>query len=102
MIQRTKQIADSRQLKRTLWLLLFGLVLTIVTGVVCGRLSLRWDPSADMVAAGRHLQTLPEQFGDWQMVDQQPLPNYRNTATLTIGIIDQLLQSCCMLRQQRR
>jgi hypothetical protein len=73
MTQQTEQNTDSRQPKRALWVLLLGLVLTIVTGVVYGRLSLRWGPPADMVAAGEHLQTLPKEFGDWQMVEEQTL-----------------------------
>jgi hypothetical protein len=73
MTRQTNQIADSHQPNRTRWVLLLGLVLTIATGVVYGRLTLRWGTPADMVAAGKHLQTLPKEFGDWQMVAEEPL-----------------------------
>jgi len=58
---------------RFLALTLLGLLLTAATGYAYGRLSQRWGPSVDMVAAGDHLRTLPRQVGDWRMLNEQEL-----------------------------
>jgi hypothetical protein len=49
---------------------LLGILLTAITGYTYGRLSQRWGPSVDMLAAGDHLQTMPMQIGDWQVLDE--------------------------------
>lgn len=55
-------------------LLAAGLVITIVTGVVCGRVSQRWGPVPDMLLAAKNLETVPTNIGTWQMVDEVKLP----------------------------
>lgn len=47
--------------------------LTIVSGMVHGRLSHRWGPSADVVAAGEALKDMPTKFGPWEMRGEEPL-----------------------------
>jgi hypothetical protein len=47
--------------------------LTLASGVIHGRLSNRWGPSADMVAAAARLQQVPAQIGDWQLQESRPL-----------------------------
>ncbi|MEO2048788.1 MAG: exosortase-associated EpsI family protein [Pirellulales bacterium] len=51
-------------------LLTAGLLLTASTGYVYGHLSQRWGPSADLTASASHLQTMPQQIGDWQMLEE--------------------------------
>ncbi len=51
-------------------LLAIGILLTLSAGYVYGRYSQRWGPTVDLVAAGEHLQTMPQQVGDWQMLDE--------------------------------
>jgi hypothetical protein len=50
-----------------------GLVVTIATGVVCGRFSNRWGPVPDLIAAGDLLKSMPKTLGDWQLVEDQPI-----------------------------
>lgn len=50
-----------------------GISVTVVTGVVCGRVSQRWGPVPDMVAAAEHLKSLPAQFGSWQLVEDNTM-----------------------------
>jgi hypothetical protein len=44
-------------------------VITIISGVVQGRLSQRWGPAPDLIAAGEALEEIPAEFGDgaWEM-----------------------------------
>lgn len=43
--------------------------LTLLSGIIHGRMSNRWGPSPDLVAVGNTLEEkLPRQFGDWQHV----------------------------------
>jgi hypothetical protein len=48
--------------------LLTVLALTIVTGVIQGRLTNRWGVPEDVLALGRRLEELPTSFGDWELV----------------------------------
>jgi hypothetical protein len=48
--------------------------MTIATGLVHGRLTQRWGPVPDLQAAGRELANFPKTIGDWQLVDEKPLP----------------------------
>jgi hypothetical protein len=41
--------------------------LTILSGVLHGRISNRWGPSADVLAIGNKLQEIPQEFGDWRL-----------------------------------
>ena len=71
-IQKTstsKPLAD-----RARWLAL-GVVMSIIlsTGFVYGRYSQRWGPPADLKAAAAHLETMPKNFGRWELVDEAPI-----------------------------
>ncbi len=46
--------------------LLVAATLTVVSGVVHGRLSNRWGPPADVVAAAKALKSVPDAIGPWQ------------------------------------
>lgn len=70
-------------LKSDLWLnpiaryallLAAGLGITIATGVVCGRISQRWGPVPDMLAAADHLRTFPVNIGSWQLSEEVTMP----------------------------
>jgi hypothetical protein len=54
-------------------LLAAGLVITIATGVVCGRASQRWGPAPNMIAAAEHLKSLPASIGTWELADDQKM-----------------------------
>jgi hypothetical protein len=54
-------------------LVAIGLVVTIATGAVSGHLSQRWGPAPDLIAAGDQLKTMPEQFGNWQLVEEDTM-----------------------------
>lgn len=43
-------------------------VLTVASGVMHGRMSNRWGKPADMEAAAKKLDGVPDQFGDWQLL----------------------------------
>ena len=61
--------ATSSQTK-FLSLLVVGVLLAAAAGYAHGQYSQRWGPTVDLVAAGEHLQTMPEKMGNWQMVDE--------------------------------
>ena len=44
-----------------------GIMLTLVSGAVHGRLGDRWDRPAKLLAAAERLEGLPIAFGEWQM-----------------------------------
>lgn len=48
-------------------------VLSIVSGMVQGRMSNRWGPSEFMQTAGKQLDKIPTQFGSWQMLSSQEM-----------------------------
>jgi hypothetical protein len=50
-----------------------GLAMTVATGVVYGRLSQRWGPVPDLVAAGAKLREFPTQIGDWQLLKEETM-----------------------------
>ena len=41
--------------------------LTIYSGVIHGRMSNRWGPPADTLAAANKLKEIPNEFGDWRL-----------------------------------
>lgn len=41
--------------------------LTVLSGAIQGRLSNRWGPSRDTLAAATKLQGIPDQIGNWQL-----------------------------------
>lgn len=50
----------------------FGIVLvaalTLASGIIHGRMSNRWGPSPDLLAAAKKLENLPRQFATWQLL----------------------------------
>ena len=40
--------------------------LTVLSGIVHGRMSNRWGPSPDTLAAAAKLAEIPQRFGDWR------------------------------------
>jgi len=48
-------------------------VLTIVSGMLQGRMSNRWGPTEDMQTAAKQLEKLPTQFGSWQLFSSQEM-----------------------------
>lgn len=63
-------------LKRFLVVLAIGLGITITTGAVCGRVSQRWGPVPDLVAAADHLNTMPAVIGSWRLVKEDKLTDH--------------------------
>ncbi len=59
--------------RRHLGLIVLLLAITLVTGAVHGRLTQRWGPVPDLLAAARHLESFPQQFGDWQLLKMEPI-----------------------------
>jgi hypothetical protein len=47
--------------------------MTIFSGVIQGRMSNRWGPSADLITAADKLERLPHQFGDWRLKSSEEL-----------------------------
>lgn len=42
-------------------------VLTLLSGVIQGRMSNRWGPPPDMLAAAEKLEEIPSRFGNWEL-----------------------------------
>lgn len=64
---------DTKTRHRCIGLIAFAIALTLVTGLVHGRLSQRWGPAPDLLAAAKRLESFPQQFGDWQLLKQEPI-----------------------------
>ena len=47
--------------------------LTILSGVLQGRMRNRWGPSADVLSAANKLAEIPSQFGDWRLQSSEEL-----------------------------
>ena len=47
--------------------------LTILSGVLHGRMSDRWGPAADTLAAANKLKEIPNEFGDWRLQSSEEL-----------------------------
>jgi len=48
-------------------------VLTIVSGTIHGRMTLRWGQRPDVIGAGKRLKALPDSVGAWKAVADIPL-----------------------------
>lgn len=70
----TASNSDYSSLVRLVIALVVGIGITVATGVVCGRVSQRWGPVPDMVAAANHLKSLPAQIGSWHLVGEEMMP----------------------------
>jgi hypothetical protein len=53
--------------------IVLALALTLACGVLYGRLSNRWGPSADVRAAAAKLESIPGRFGDWKLKSREEL-----------------------------
>lgn len=60
-------------MQKTLVPVAVGLLITVLTGIVYGRLCQRWGPNDDLKKAAQHLATFPKEFGDWQLVSDDPM-----------------------------
>lgn len=67
-------IRNSSSLGRLLVLTSFGVGITLAAGAVNGRLTHRWGPTPDLKAAASHLEDMPQQIGDWQLLSEEPIP----------------------------
>jgi hypothetical protein len=47
--------------------------LTLVSGLVYGRWTHRWGPTASLEAAADRVQALPKQLGVWRLIDERPM-----------------------------
>jgi hypothetical protein len=54
--------------------------MTVLSGVIHGRMRNRWGPSPDMVAAAEKLAQIPHEFGDWRLQSTEEM----NEATLNM------------------
>lgn len=74
-------------LQRFLAVLAAGVGITLTTGIVCGRVSQRWGPVPDMVAAAAHLKQLPAQLGNWQLVKEDNLSDKVTQTLMCAGYV---------------
>lgn len=65
MLENVRNLSTSQ---RFIAAVVAGALITLTTGIVCGRISQRWGPVPDMVAAARRVEALPTQIGSWKMV----------------------------------
>ena len=49
--------------------------LTLVSGTLYGRLTQRWGPPADLIAAAEHVRDFPKQIGEWQLAEDNTMPD---------------------------
>lgn len=47
--------------------------LIVMGGALYGSYSQRWGPPPDLVAMGESVEEMPEQIGDWIMIDESPM-----------------------------
>jgi hypothetical protein len=69
----TTEHREARRTARYSSLIGVAVATTVAAGFVHGRLTQRWGPVPDLLAAGAHLSTLPAQIGDWQLVSDEPI-----------------------------
>lgn len=65
-----------------------GVLITFSTGAVCGRISHRWGPVPDMVAAAKHVEELPVQIGNWKMVKSEPMSDLAVRTLMCAGYVN--------------
>ena len=61
--------------------ILLAVGLTAGSGAVVGKMSNRWGPSQDSLAAAKKLEELPEDFGDWKL---------QSTEKMTDSVVEML------------
>jgi hypothetical protein len=59
--------------RRFVALIAVGVGVTLITGLVHGRLTQRWGPSPDLQAAANNLRNLPTNIGDWELLSEEPI-----------------------------
>lgn len=64
------------------------MLITLTTGVVCGRISHRWGPTPDARAAARHLEQLPAQIGDWKLVKSDKMSDFAVATLMCAGYVN--------------
>ena len=69
----TEPHQDAVPRRRFIGPIVLVLGITLVTGAVHGRFMQRWGPAPDLLAAARHLDTFPQQMGDWQLLKKEPM-----------------------------
>ena len=70
MSQHPKHTATERG-QLSYWLALaVGIALTLSAGALYGKYSQRWGPTVDLNAAAARLDKLPDQLGDWKLVER--------------------------------
>jgi len=52
---------------------LLAMGLTVASGAVIGKMSNRWGPSQDSLAAAKKLEELPEEFGNWKLKSSEKM-----------------------------
>ena len=50
---------------------LIAMGLTVASGAVFGKMSNRWGPSQDSLAAASKLESFPEEFGNWKLQSEE-------------------------------
>ena len=63
---------DRKQLMPILGVILV-VVLTVLSGVIQGRMSNRWGPTRDVLAAAEKLNEIPGQFGNWRLTSSDEI-----------------------------
>ena len=70
MTHREKKQAVAPSRKMNQWLALaLSVGLTLAAGIMYGGYSQRWGPAADLQAAADHLESMPTEFGSWQLAE---------------------------------
>ena len=74
--------------RKFLKLLSAVVALTLVSGTLYGRLTQRWGPPADLIAAADHVRDFPRQLGDWQLLDDSTMPDSTQKTLECAGYIN--------------
>jgi hypothetical protein len=65
--------ASKQDPKRLIVLTVIAIAITTVSGAVYGRWTQRWGPPVDLELAGSQLAEIPQQLGDWRMLEERPV-----------------------------
>ncbi|TWT87511.1 hypothetical protein Mal64_30520 [Pseudobythopirellula maris] len=53
-----------------------AMALTLFSGAMFGAITQRWGMSQDSIEAASKLASIPQQFGDWQAIETEPIDQY--------------------------
>ncbi len=67
--------------------------IAVASGVVHGWLDGRWESKPNVAAIGAKLKGLPEQIGDWSLVEDQELPESAQSQLRCYGATLQVYQN---------